>query len=88
MDIIGKIYEFTPIESGTSQNGDWSRCQVIIITLEQNPAYVAFTVIGRRIDKVNQFVLGDVVRIKFRMSSRKVNDRWFNDNQLWEIMKV
>ena len=88
MELIGKIKEFTPIESGTSANGDWSRRQVVIVTLDQNPQYVAFTAMGRRLEEVNQFVIGDVVRIKFGVSSRKVNDRWFNEIQLWEIKKV
>lgn len=88
MEIIGKIKEFTPIESGTSQNGDWSRRQVIVVTLDQNPQYIAFTAMGRRLEELNKHNLGEVVRIRFGVSSRKVNDKWFNDIQLWEIKEV
>lgn len=88
MELIGKIYEFTPIESGSSANGDWSRRTVVIVTLDQNPQYVAFTAMGRRLEEVNKHVIGEVVRIRFGVSSRKVNDRWFNDNQLWDIKEV
>lgn len=88
MEIIGKIVEFTPEESGTSSKGDWRRRQVIIKTLDQNPTTVAFTAMGIRLDEANKHTLNEVVRIRFVVSSRKVNDRWFNDIQLWEIKEV
>ena len=88
MEIIGKIVEFTPVESGTSVKGAWSRRQVIIKTLDQNPQHIAFTAMGLRLEEANKHTLNEVVRIRFGVSSRKVNDRWFNDIQLWEIKEV
>lgn len=88
MEIIGKIVEFTPIESGTSEKGPWKRRQVIIKTLDQNPIHVAFTAIGARFDEAEKHVIGEIVRIRFGVSSHKVNERWFSDILLWEINKV
>lgn len=88
MEIIGKIVEFTPIESGTSDKGPWQRRTVVIKTLDQNPQHVAFTAMGMRLEEVNKHNLNEVVRIRFGVSSRKVNDRWFSDIQLWEIKEV
>lgn len=88
MELVGKIVEFTPIESGTSDKGSWQRRQVIIKTLDQNPQHVAFTAIGMRLDECNKHTLNEVVRVRFGVSSRKVNDRWFSDIQLWEIKEV
>lgn len=88
MEIIGKIVEFTPIETGTSEKGTWKRCQVIIKTLDQNPQHVAFTAIGARFNEAEKHVLGEIVRVRFGVSSRKVNERWFSDILLWEINQV
>ena len=88
MELVGKIVEFTPIESGTSEKGAWSRRQVIIKTLDQNPVTVAFTAMGLRLEEVNKHTLNEVVRIRFGVSSRKVGDRWFSDIQLWEVKVV
>lgn len=88
MEIVGKIVEFTPIESGTSEKGAWQRRMVVIKTLDQNPQHVAFSVMGGRLDEVNKHTLNEVVRVRFGVSSRKVNDRWFSDIQLWEIKEV
>lgn len=88
MEIIGKIVEFTAPETGTSDKGTWKRRQVIIKTLDQNPQHVAFTAIGARYDEAEKHVIGEIVRIRFGVSSRKVNDRWFSDILLWEIKEV
>lgn len=88
MELVGKIVEFTPVESGTSEKGSWSKRQVVIKTLDQNPVLVALTAIGGRLDEVNKHVLNEVVRVRFGVSSRKVNDRYFTDVQLWQISEV
>lgn len=88
MELVGKIVEFTPIESGSSEKGPWKRRTVVIKTLDQNPVHVAFTVMGGRLDEVDKRTLNEVVRVRFGVSSRKVNDRWFSDIQLWEMKEV
>lgn len=88
MELVGKIVEFTPIESGTSAKGEWKRRQVVIQTLDQNPKNVAITAIGNTLEQVEKHVLYDIVRVRFGVSSRKVEERWFNDIQLWEIKPV
>lgn len=88
MELVGKIVEFTPIESGSNEKVPWKRRKVVIMTLEQNPVYVAFTVMGSRLDEVDKRTLNEIVRVRFGVSSRKVNDRWFSDIQLWEMKEV
>lgn len=88
MELVGKVKEICPLESGTSDKGEWTKQTIVIITLEQNPQYVAFTAMGRRIEEVNKCTIGQVVRIRFGVSSRKFQDRWFSDLQLWEIQNV
>ena len=88
MELVGKIKEFTPIETGSSDKGPWRRRQVIIQTLDQNPVTVAFTAMGIHVDELEPRTIGEIVRCRFGVSSRKVNDRWFSDIQLWQCSLV
>lgn len=88
MEIAGKIIEMTPEESGSNERGTWRKRTVVIRTLEQNPVTVAFTAMGLRCDQASAFSVGMVVSCRFGVSSRKVNERWYSDIQLWEIKEV
>lgn len=88
MEVVGKVKEICPIESGTSDKGEWKKQTIVIVTLEQNPQYQAFTAMGRRLEEVEKCTIGQVVRIRFGVRSRKFQDRWFSDLQLWEIQNV
>lgn len=88
MELVGKVKEICPPESGTSDKGEWKKQTIVIVTFEQNPQDVAFTAMGRRLEEVEKCTIGQVVRIRFGISSRKFQDRWFSDLQLWEIQNV
>lgn len=88
MELVGKIKEIGQVESGISDKGSWQKQTVVITTLEQNPQYVAFSAMGRRLEEVSKCTIGQVVRVRFGVSSRKFQDRWFSDLQLWEIQNV
>lgn len=88
MEIVVKIVEFTPIESGKSERGAWERRQVIGKTLDQDPILIAFTAMGRKVAETSKLQEGQIVRIRFGVSSRKVNDRWFSDIQFWDVKEV
>lgn len=88
MELVGKIVEFGPLESGTSEKGSWARRQIIIKTLDQNPVHVAFTAIGLRLSEAEKYDVGEIVRIRFGVESRKFNEKWFSDIKLWQISEV
>lgn len=88
MELVGKIKEIGVVETGSSDKGAWQRQTIVITTLEQNPQYVAFTAMGRRLEEVSKCTIGQVVRIRFGVSSRKFQDKWFSDIQLWEVSEV
>lgn len=88
MEIVGKIIEFSPIESGTTANGEWKKRTMVIQTLDQNPVSIAFNVMNSRLQQVEPLVLNEVIRVRFGVSSRKVNDRWFSEIQLWEVKPI
>lgn len=88
MELVGKVKEICPFESGTSDKGEWKKQTIVIVTLEQNPQYVAFTAMGKRLEEVGKCTINQIVRIRFGVSSRKYQDHWYSDLQLWEIQNV
>ena len=88
MELVGKVQEITPIESGTSANGEWQKRNLVIQTLDQNATNVAFSVMNSRLQQVEFLHVNDVIRVRFGVTSHKVNDRWFSDIQLWEVKPV
>lgn len=88
MEIVGKIQELSPLESGQSEKGAWCRRTLVVKTLDQNPVTIAFSCMGLRLSEAEKHSVGEIVRIRFGVSSRNVNGRWFNDIQLWGIQQV
>lgn len=88
MELVGKVTEISPVETGTSAKGSWQKQTLVIITLEQNPQYVAFSAINKRLEEVGKCAMGQVVRVRFGVSSRKYEDKWFSDLQLWAVENV
>ena len=88
MEIVGKVIEITPMESGVSEKGEWQRQQLVITTFDQNPIHIAFTAMGQRLNEISKCTIDQVVRVRFGVSSRKINNKWFSEIQLWEIKAV
>ena len=88
MEIYGKIKEVTPIETGTSERGNWQRRQLVISTLEQNPTDIAFTAMGKRMDEIANTMIGDIVKVRFGVTSRPGENKWYSDIILWGIEKA
>lgn len=88
MEIYGKIKEVTPIETGTSERGNWQRRQLVISTLEQNPTDIAFTAMGKHMDEIANTMIGDIVKVRFGVSSRKAENKWYSDIILWGVEKA
>lgn len=85
MEIVAKIVEFTPLETGTSTHGDWSKRQVVVRTLDQSPVDIALTAMNAKLNEAEKFSVNAFVRVRFGVSSRKVNGKYFTDAQLWSI---
>lgn len=88
MEIVGKIQEFTPLETGQSEKGAWSRRTLVVKTLDQNPVTIAFSCMGLRLSEAEKHQVGEIVRIHFGVSSRNIGGLWFNDIRLWGIQQV
>lgn len=85
MDITGKIIKMMDVVSGTSANGAWQKREFVIETMDQYPKKACFSTWAQRVDDLNNFQVGDIVRVSFDVSSREYNDRWYTDLRAWRI---
>ncbi|QDP51724.1 MAG: hypothetical protein Unbinned92contig1003_37 [Prokaryotic dsDNA virus sp.] len=78
MEIKGTITRIYDIQKGVSKNGkEWVKRDFVIDTGEKYNSTLCFTLFGE--DKVEQLTqeAGDNVVVKFNLSSREYNDKWY-----------
>jgi len=88
MELIGKIVQVLPLQSGTSKAGNpWQKQEYILETLgTQYPRKVCFNLFG---DNVNKFPLqvGQEVTVSIDVESREFNGRWYTDVRAWNVVQ-
>lgn len=84
MQLIAKILQLLPLQSGNGKNGEWKKQDIIVETEGQYPRKICISVWG---DKINQTILqiGSPLKIDFDIESREYNGRWFTDLKAWKI---
>ena len=69
-----------PEVSGTSQKGkDWIKQDIIVSTVDQYPKTVCFTCWGDTTDLVKKLKEGETITVKFDVSSREYNGKWYTE---------
>ena len=81
MNIIGKIIEVLPEQSGTSARGEWLKRGFILETTDQYPKKVAIDVFKQDV----QFVMGQSVNVSVNVESREFNSKWYTNITAWKI---
>ena len=88
MELLGKIVQVLPLQSGTSKAGNpWQKQEYILETLgTQYPRKVCFNLFG---DNVNKFPLqvGQEVTVSIDVESREFNGRWYTDVRAWNVVQ-
>ena len=84
MNIIGKITELLPLQTGMSKNGQWRKQDIIIETEGQYPKKVCVSIWGDKINE-SQLVIGNHLDISFELESREFNGKWYTDVKAWKI---
>ena len=87
MELIGKIIQVLPLQSGTSKAGNaWKKQEYILETLgTQYPRKVCFNLFGDNVDKFPMQV-GQDVTVSIDIESREFNGRWYTDVRgMWSM---
>ncbi len=88
MDIVGKIIQVLPEQSGTSKSGNpWKSQSYVLETQEQYPRKVCFELFGEERIKSNPCKIDDIVTVSFDIESREFNGRWYTSIRAWRVQQ-
>jgi len=84
MQLIAKLIQLIPLQSGKGKNGEWKKQDIIVETEGQFPKKICISIWG---DKINEVLLkpGNELKIDFDIESREYNGRWYTDIKAWKI---
>ena len=84
--VKGKLVKKLEIEKGTSKAGkEWSKQNFVIDTGSQYNPEICFQVFGDKVDILNNFKEGQEVEVKFNVSSREFNGKYYHNLDAWFI---
>lgn len=87
MQLIAKLTQVLPLQTGQGRNGEWKKQDIIVETDGQYPKKVCISIWG---DKITQQQLqpGTNLKIDFDVESREFNGRWYTDVKAWKVETV
>jgi len=89
MEIRGKIIAVLPVKDGigkTSGN-EWKSREFVLETEESKPQSVCLQLMNANIERYAVEV-GMTVHVKFDISARQWENRWFNTLTAWEVTVI
>jgi hypothetical protein len=89
MEIIGKLIQKLPLQSGISKTGNsWQKQEFVIETLEQYPRKVCANLWGDKTAVLEAMNIDDKVVMTFDLESREFNGKWYTDVKAWKLEPV
>ncbi len=91
MQFQGRIYKLFPVQSGTSQRGEWTKQDFIFEYFEQpTDRYADRVLLSVMNDRIREYDLheGDEAIVGFGHTTREDQGRYFNDIRLYHFEKV
>ena len=89
MEIVGKIIQVLPLQSGTSSRtgNSWQVQSYVLETQEQYPRKVCFEIFGEDKIKNNPCNIDDLETVSFDIESREFNGRWYTSIRAWRVQQ-
>jgi hypothetical protein len=84
MQLIAKLTQLLPLQTGTGKNGEWKKQDIIVETDGQYPKKVCISIWGDKINE-SQLIVGNSLVIDFDIESREFSGRWYTDLKAWKI---
>jgi len=89
MEIIGKLIQKMPMQSGISKTGNsWQKQEFVIETLEQFPRKICANLWGERTAVLETLNIDDKVVMNFDLESREFNGKWYTDVKAYKLDPV
>ena len=74
-----------PVETGTGKNGQWVKNSFVTETTGQFPVKQCFAIWGDKSSLVANLKPGQEILVKFDLSAREYNGRWFTEAKAFAI---
>ena len=84
MELVAKLIQLLPLQTGQGKNGPWKKQDCIVETEGTYPKKVCISVWGDKIDE-RVLQIGNKLKIQFDVESREYNGRWYTDCKAWKI---
>jgi hypothetical protein len=84
MQLIGKLVQLLPIQTGTGRNGEWRKQDIIVETDGQYPKKLCLSIWGDRINE-ELLVVGRMLKLEFEAESREFSGKWYTDLKVWRV---
>ena len=78
MNIVAKLTELLPLQTGTGKNGQWRKQDIIVETTGQYSKKICISIWGDNIDET-LLIIGKTLDISYDLESRKFNEKWYTD---------
>jgi hypothetical protein len=89
MEIIGKLIQKLPMQSGIGKTGNsWQKQEFVIETLEQYPRKICANLWGDRTAVLEMLNIDDKVVMSFDLESREFNGKWYTDVKAFKLEPV
>ncbi len=90
LEITGKLIQKLAMQSGTSARtgSSWQKQEFVIETGDQFPKKICANLWGDKADQLNQYNIGDMMKVSFDLESREFNGKWYTDVRAWKLEHV
>ena len=86
MEFTGLLIQKLPVQSGTSQKGEWKSQDIIIETVETYPKKIAINFYGDKINEIEKLNINDDVTVTANVESREYNGKWYTKVSAWKVV--
>jgi len=89
MEIIGKLIQKLPLQSGISKTGNsWQKQEFVIETMEQYPRKICANLWGDKTAVLETLNIDDKIVMSFDLESREFSGKWYTDVKAWKLEAV
>jgi hypothetical protein len=89
MEIIGKLIQKLPMQSGISKTGNsWQKQEFVIETMEQYHRKICANLWGDKTAGLETLNIDDKVVMSFDLESREFQGKWYTDVKAWKVEPV
>jgi hypothetical protein len=89
MQVKGTLQQILKVESGVSKAGkEWKKQDFVVLTNEQFPKTVCFTLFGDKISLIDGISEGSELEVYFSLESRDFNGKWYHNINAWKIERA